>query len=315
MKKITFVAAMAIAAATLTSCGGAGTPSANLKTDIDSLSYAAGIALGTEFKDYNVLTEQFGVDSAYVNDFIKGLNEAASAGDDKKNTAYYAGIQVGSAIKSNILPNMTRQFLGDDSTKTLSKGDLLAAFVGTITGKETKMTKEQADSIQKIFQQAQQQIRMAKQKEENDRQKAEQWAKLDKENAEKFAANKAAGEKFLADNKSKEGVQTTASGLQYKVVKMGDGEKPTAFSFVSVNYEGHLIDGTKFDSSYDRNQPAQFGLNQVIAGWTEVLQLMPVGSEFEVYIPQELAYGPQEQDKIKPYSALIFKIELLDILQ
>lgn len=315
MKKLTFMAVTAIAAATLASCGGAKAPKANLKSDIDSLSYAAGVSLGQEFKQYDVLKEQFGVDSTYVSDFLRGLNEAANAGEDKKTTAYYAGIQVGAAINSNILPNMTRQYLGDDSTKTLSKGDLLAAFIDIVTGKEAKITEEQASAIQERFQKIQQEARMAKQKEENDRRKAEQWANLDKENAEKYADNKAAGEKFLADNKTKEGVQTTASGLQYKVVKMGDGEKPKANSYVKVNYEGRTIDGKVFDSSYERKQPAQFSLMQVIEGWTEVLQLMPVGSEFEVYIPQQLAYGPQDQENIKPYSTLIFKIELLEILQ
>ena len=155
----------------------------------------------------------------------------------------------------------------------------------------------------------------AKQLAEAERQKVERWAKADEENAEKFADNKAAGEKFLAANKEKEGIQTTASGLQYKIIKEGDGDKPQANSYVKVNYEGRLIDGTVFDSSYERNQPAQFPLTGVIAGWTEVLQLMPVGSEWEVYIPQELAYGPEDKDKIKPYSALIFKIELLDIVK
>ncbi len=315
MKKITFMAATAIAAATLASCGGAGTPKANLKSDIDSLSYAAGISLADELKTYNVLEQQFGVDSAYVGEFVKGVMQSASAGDDKKKAAFYAGVQVGNMINTQVIPGMTRQFLGDDSVNTLNRSNLLAAFGEVLTGKDTKMTKDAAQELQKRFQEVAQKAMQAKQQAEMERQKAERWAKADEENAEKYADNKAAGEKFLAANKEKAGVQTTASGVQYKVIKEGEGDKPKADSYVKVNYEGRLIDGTVFDSSYDRKQPAQFPLTGVIAGWTEVLQLMPVGSEWEVYIPQELAYGPEDKDKIKPYSALIFKIELLDIIQ
>ena len=131
-----------------------------------------------------------------------------------------------------------------------------------------------------------------------------------------YGPNRLAGEKFLEENKTKEGVQTTASGLQYKVIKMGDGEKPTASQKVKVDYEGRLIDGTVFDSSYKRGQPATFQVNQVIKGWTEALQLMPVGSKWELYIPYELAYGDRETGgDIKPYSALIFKVKLHGIEQ
>ncbi len=121
------------------------------------------------------------------------------------------------------------------------------------------------------------------------------------------------GKKFLAENAKKEGVQTTSSGLQYKIIKAGTGEKPTAESKVTVHYEGTLIDGTVFDSSYKRNSPATFGVGQVIAGWTEALQLMKKGAIWELYIPQELAYGPRRAGKISPYSTLIFKVELIDV--
>jgi FKBP-type peptidyl-prolyl cis-trans isomerase FklB len=130
---------------------------------------------------------------------------------------------------------------------------------------------------------------------------------------EKFADNKAAGEKFLAANKTKEGVVTLPSGLQYKVITEGKGEKPAATSKVKVNYKGTLIDGTEFDSSYSRNEPATFRVNQVIPGWTEALQLMPVGSKWELYIPQEIAYGSREAGKIQPFSALVFEVELVGI--
>ena len=124
---------------------------------------------------------------------------------------------------------------------------------------------------------------------------------------------KAKGAAFLAENKKKEGVIETASGLQYKVVKMGTGAKPSATDKVKVHYHGTLIDGTVFDSSVERGEPITFGLNQVIAGWTEGVQLMPVGSKFIFYIPSNLAYGDRAAGSIKPGSTLIFEVELLDI--
>ena len=128
-----------------------------------------------------------------------------------------------------------------------------------------------------------------------------------------YADNKIAGENFLEANKAVAGVKVTESGLQYKVTKMGKGKKPSATDKVKVHYHGTLIDGTVFDSSVQRGEPIVFPLNQVIPGWTEGLQLMPVGSKFTFYIPQELAYGSHETGVIKPYSALVFEVELLGI--
>jgi FKBP-type peptidyl-prolyl cis-trans isomerase FklB len=132
-----------------------------------------------------------------------------------------------------------------------------------------------------------------------------------------FAESKAAGEQFLEENKSKDGVITTESGLQYMVMKEGDGEKPVATSKVKVHYHGTLIDGTVFDSSVDRGTPSEFFANQVIKGWTEGLQLMSVGSKFKFFIPQDLGYGatPRGGGKIKPFDVLVFEVELLEIVQ
>ena len=128
--------------------------------------------------------------------------------------------------------------------------------------------------------------------------------------------NKAEGEKFLAENKTKSGVITTESGLQYQVVTEGKGAKPTADDKVKVHYTGTLLNGTKFDSSVDRGEPAEFGVGQVIKGWTEVLQLMPVGSKYIVWIPSELAYGERGAGAdIRPNSTLKFEIELLEIVK
>ena len=131
-----------------------------------------------------------------------------------------------------------------------------------------------------------------------------------------FGANKTAGEKFLLQNKLDPSIIVTPSGLQYKVISMGNGEKPSSTTRVKVHYHGTTIEGKVFDSSVNRGEPATFGLNQVIPGWTEGLQLMPVGSKFRFYIPQELAYGANApSQEIKPYSVLIFDVELLSIEQ
>jgi len=126
-------------------------------------------------------------------------------------------------------------------------------------------------------------------------------------------SNLVVGQKFLAENATKEGVQTTASGLQYKVETMGTGAKPVATDTVKVHYRGTLLDGTEFDSSYARNEPISFGLNRVIAGWTEGVQLMPIGSKFMFFIAPDLAYGEGGGGPIPPNSTLIFEVELLDI--
>ena len=127
--------------------------------------------------------------------------------------------------------------------------------------------------------------------------------------------NKVIGDKFLAKNKEQKDVVTTASGLQYTIIQAGNGAKPKATDTVRCHYEGRLIDGTVFDSSYRRNQPADFPVNQVIAGWVEALQLMPVGSKWRLFIPSELAYGEHGAgDVIRPNSTLIFDVELLQIL-
>lgn len=142
----------------------------------------------------------------------------------------------------------------------------------------------------------------------------EMGAKQQAKNAIDAEKNKKDGAAFLAANKTKEGVKTTASGLQYKVIKTGTGKKPAASDTVTTHYKGTLIDGTEFDSSYSRNEPAVFPVNHVIPGWTEALQLMTVGSKWQLWVPSELAYGEQAMGGvIGPNSTLIFEVELLSI--
>jgi FKBP-type peptidyl-prolyl cis-trans isomerase FklB len=135
------------------------------------------------------------------------------------------------------------------------------------------------------------------------------------ENQLKAAENKKMGDSFLAQNKAKEGVKVTATGLQYKVLNEGSGAKPAASDKVKVHYHGTLIDGTVFDSSVNRGEPAEFGVTQVIPGWVEALQMMPVGSKWTLYIPSELAYGQQGPPSIGPSQVLVFDVELLDIIK
>ena len=232
MKKVTFLMALAVAAG-MASCT-AQSPKADLKTDIDSLSYAIGMARTEGLDQY--LAQQ-GIDSTQMSEFLKG---------------FVAGV--------------------------IGRGGAMDMM------KAQEYMRTQMDAIK------------------------------EKATAEKYADNKAAGEKFLAENKAKEGVVTTPSGLQYKIITKGNGAVPADSSKVKVNYKGTLIDGTEFDSSYKRNEPATFRANQVIKGWTEALTMMPVGSKWELYIPYDLAYGSRETgSQIKPFSTLIFEVELLGI--
>ncbi len=279
---------MAIAAATISSCGNS-TPKASLNSDIDTLSYAVGMAQSQGLKEY--LSERLGVDTAYMDEFIKGVNEGANAGDDKKQAARFAGIQIGQQISNQMVKGINHELFGNDSTKTVSLKNLLAGFISGTAGKNGLMTFEQAGVLaQKKMEAIKSESLMAQ-----------------------YGKNKEAGEKFLAENAKKEGVKTLKGGVQYKVIKEGTGDIPKDTSNVKVNYEGKTIDGTVFDSSYERKAPVTLRANQVIKGWTEVLTHMPVGSVWEVYIPQDQAYGTRQQPKIDPFSVLIFKIELLGI--
>ncbi|MBQ3878538.1 MAG: FKBP-type peptidyl-prolyl cis-trans isomerase [Prevotella sp.] len=142
-----------------------------------------------------------------------------------------------------------------------------------------------------------------------------QEQRLNAEKAEKGKAAKAEGEKYLAENAKKDGIITTPSGLQYQVLRQGNGKRPTAKDSVKCHYEGFLIDGTVFDSSVQRGEPAVFGLQQVIAGWTEGLQLMQEGGKYRFFIPYKLAYGEGGAGQlIPPYAALIFDVELIEVL-
>ena len=280
---------MAIVAAVFSACGNS-TPKADLKTDVDTMSYAMGMTQSQGLKEY--LVGRMGIDTTYMEQFIKGLNDGANAGDDKGKAAYYAGIQIGQQISNQMVKGINQEVFGNDSTKSISLKNFMAGFITGTTGKKGIMDVQQAQQTANTM-----------------------ITKIRANNMMKqYGPNKEAGEKFLAQNKKKEGVKTLPSGVQYKVIKEGNGPMPKDTSMVKVNYEGRTIDGKVFDSSYKRKEPVSLRANQVIKGWTEALVHMPVGSVWEVYIPQELAYGEREQgNDIKPFSALVFKIELLGI--
>lgn len=196
--------------------------------------------------------------------------------EDLKAVSYCVGMSLGGSL--------LQQNLQGISTAVLAE-----AIQDAFDGKEMKYTPEEANTIIQNF--------------------------LNAEGEKKFGKNKEVADAFLAENTKKEGVTTTASGLQYEVIDAGSGDKPGPQSNVTVHYHGTLIDGTVFDSSIERGQPASFGVNQVIKGWTEALQLMPKGAKYRLYIPQDLAYGatPHHGGPIEPYMALIFDVELLEI--
>ena len=289
MKKFTFVAAMAIAAASLVaSCGNSSSSKPSLKNDVDTLSYAMGMAQTQGLKQYLAQSE---IDTTYLDAFIKGLNEGANAGDDKKKAAYYMGIQIGQQISNRMMKGINHELFGDDSTKTISLKKFMAGFVQGVKGKKGLMTVEQASQV------AQEKMMTIKSKHME-----EQYGPLKKK-----------GEDWMAANAKKPGVKTLPSGVQYKVIKEGSGAMAKDTSVVKVNYEGRLIDGTVFDSSYKRGEAVTLRANQVIKGWTEALVHMPAGSVWEIYVPYDLAYGDREQGDVKPYSALIFTIELVSV--
>lgn len=288
MKKITLLAAAAIVAAGFASCGKS-TPKADLKNNVDSLSYAIGMAQTQGLKDY--LVSNLGVDTAYIDEFIKGLNEGANAGDDKKKAAYYAGIQIGQQISNQMVRGINHELFGEDSTKTISLKNFMAGFISGTTGKKGIMTVEQA---QEVAQRKMQEIK-------------------DESMTKQYGAYKKQNEDFIAKYSKGADVKKLKGGVYYKVLTAGTGEVPTATSTVKLMYEGKTIDGKVFDSSYERKEPASFPVNQVIPGFTEALTHMPVGSTWEVVIPQNLAYGSRDQGNIKPFSTLIFKIQLISV--
>ena len=257
----------------------------------DTLAYIFGAFQANGLKRH--LQDQMKVDTTSTEQmeaFYRGLLSKVDVDrEDMIVHAQQAGYQIGQQIES-LTGNLSKDYYAADPGKTISSAIIGKAIIGALLGEN-----EYAPADARALFEAQMEARQ-------------------KENTERlYGANRKAGEDFLAANAKKEGVVVLPSGLQYKVLTQGNGPIPKPTNTVKVNYEGHLIDGTTFDSSYKRKEPNSFGVRQVIKGWSEALCLMPVGSKWELYIPQELAYGDRDQGQIKPFSALIFTVELLDI--
>lgn len=328
MKKIQVLALGAIASIAISCDGGGGgniPTSVTLTSAYDTLAYAYGVEVGDKglpqyLAQVGVLTDtaQFRMTYMYqiqaeadqakktqmenalpakidsinkantknMADFLAGIKEVYNA--PKSKSAYMQGLQVGSQLLQTV-EGMSKQIYGEDSEETINKDMLLAGVVTAL-----KKEKAQLENTTMIVEMKMQQLQEEKIKRD-------------------FAVNLEAGKKFLEENKTKEGVQTLPSGLQYKVIKEGTGAKPTDADRVKVHYHGTLIDGTVFDSSVDKGEPVVFGVGQVIRGWTEALKLMPVGSKWIIYVPEDLAYGSRQAGNIQPFSTLIFEVELLNI--
>ncbi len=260
--------------------------------DLKTFSYMVGMAQTNGLKPW--LQNQQGLDTLQMmDDFVKGFMEYANNIDDPKTKAYRVGMDIADQVINQMYKSANRHITDNPDSAFISKEDFLKGFVASITTGNPTISQDSA------LNQTERQLNYY------------HGLLMEK----KYGANRQAGIDFLAANAKKDSVVTLPSGLQYKVITAGTGEKPKATDRVEVNYEGRLIDGTVFDSSYKRNKPQEFGVSGVVKGFSEALQNMPVGSTWEVYIPQELAYGDAERQgsPIQPYSTLIFKIELLSI--
>lgn len=325
--------AVAVMALMMVSCGGASTPKTSLKNSVDSVSYAYGVSMTDQglvqfLEQSGVLQSTSGIEYDYqmriasadstqkevlqkemnakvdsinkinaprLNQFIKGLTEAMGL---EENSAYGNGLSIGVQFSQQMLPQFNEMLFGSDSTQSVNKDQVLAGIISALKNEELAISKMEASGM----------VQSAAEKAQ-----AEQQVRQEEELKVQHQESIAAGDAFMAENGAKEGVVTLPSGLQYEIVRAGNGPMPTETDRVKVHYHGTLIDGTVFDSSVDRGEPATFGVNQVIAGWTEALKLMPVGSKWRLYIPYDLAYGSADRGTIKPFSNLIFDVELLGI--
>jgi FKBP-type peptidyl-prolyl cis-trans isomerase FklB len=335
MKKIQVVALGAFVAlgALFTSCGGNVSSNVALKTDLDTISYAFGASLQDQglvmhLQQLGLVTDTAGFRGSYlmqinneedaakkttlekemkhkidsitkandrnIAEFLKGLREGANATEAQK--AYMIGISIGGNMSGQTFPGIIQQVYGPDSKEKINTNAFIAAVATAL--KNGQFAFENPSSV---FQMKMQEAQINAQKRQEEELKKQYEPQIK------------AGEGFLAENRTKEGVVTLPDGLQYKIINEGNGPKPAATDMVKVNYKGMLIDGTVFDSTEGKD-PATFNVSGVIRGWTEVLQLMPAGSKWTVYVPYDLAYGAHERGEfIKPFSTLIFDIELLSV--
>lgn len=255
-----------------------------LLSSSDTLSYTTGMAVTNGLIGY--MQTQLGVDTAYMADFIAGFEEAVKGLDDPRQKARMAGVAIADQVSGRMLSGIKQEIEG--APDSISNQLFFRGFSDALLGDTTVMTTAKAETVSRD--------------------------KMEVNRKAKVAALTEKGSAFLAENAKKEGVISLPSGLQYKVLKQGDGIVPQKTDKVKVHYEGRLIDGTVFDaSSKHGTEPATFRPDQVIKGWTEALTMMPVGSKWQLFIPQELGYGERAAGQIPPYSTLIFDVELVGI--
>ena len=246
-----------------------------LKTAHDSLSYAAGVNATRGLLNY--VQQSYQVDTAYMENFIRGYKDALAMGINPRTIAYSAGMEIAKLVEQRVYPGTKEELksANDSISHALFQEGFMAALANDTTFFTTKKAVDyQTDVLAGV------------------------------------------GKRFLAENAMKPGVKVLPSGLQYKVITEGHGEVPKASDEVEVIYEGRLIDGTVFDatSKHGGNKTDKFKAGNLIKGWTEALTTMPVGSKWQLYIPQELAYGARQAGQIPPYSTLVFDLELVSIV-
>jgi len=261
-------------------------PRVKLQSSSDTLSYTTGMSVTNGLIGY--MQSQLGVDTAYMADFIAGFEEAVKGLNDPRQKARMAGINIADQVSGRMLSGLKKEAEG--APDSICDQLFYRGFIDALLGDTTVMTTSKGEDVSK--------------------------EKMEANRQAKIAALTEKGRAFLAENATKEGVICLPSGLQYKILKQGDGIVPQKTDKVKVHYEGRLIDGTVFDaSSKHGTEPATFRPDQVIKGWTEALTMMPVGSKWELYIPQELGYADREAGKIPPFSTLIFTVELIEIVK
>ena len=284
-----FAAAAVALTALLAGCG-KGTPKADLSNEQDTLAYAFGVTRGDNLKEY--LVRNLDMDTTYMDEFIKGLSQGMNADDDKKKEAYLIGMNMGMQVKNELVKGLNYELFGDDTTRTVSINNMLAGLVSGTTKKDQILNSEEAhETFNRLLQ---------KLKKDELTNNYSEWKKQN--------------EDFLAEVAARDSIKKLADGLYYEVIEEGTGLVPVDTDRVEVHYDVQLIDSTEVESSYKRNAPLTFRANEVIPGWTEALVHMPVGSKWRLYVGQQHAYGEREVDEaIKPFSTLVFTLELLGI--
>ena len=274
MKKIAFIMMSLVAALTISSCGGGkNVKNVSLKTPADSLAFAISLAKTETLND--VIYRQLGVDSACIDDFVRGVCDAFPMSDDKKSHAYVKGLSIGSTA-ANVYMGANEEVYPNDTVNKLDRKMFLAGLIAGIYGNGAMTTEEAIEYSDRVV-------------------------------------YRQAAEDFMAENKTREGIVTLPSGLQYKVEVEGKGALATAADTVSVIYRGSFTDGRTFDSS--RGKEVAFPVGGVVPGFAEALQTLPEGSKGKIYIPWQLGYGKSGNRSIPPYSVLIFDIEVMRVIK